>query len=36
MIDYIHKYLFPKEKYPPQNEKLVIETLFSFSKMFFS
>lgn len=36
MIDYIHEYLFPKEKCPPQKEKLVTETLFSFSVLFFS
>lgn len=36
MIDYVHKYLFPKEKYHPQKENLVIETLFSFSTLFFS
>lgn len=36
MINYVHKYLFPKEKYPPLKEKLAIETLFSFSAFFFS
>lgn len=36
MIDYVHKCLFPKERYPPLKEKLAIETLFSFSAFLFS